>query len=67
MAFARVLGVVMTTVILTLTYFLAITPMGLLVRALGKDLLGMRGDPTVESYWVPVEPDGPASRPDKPY
>ena len=67
MAFARVLQVVMTTLILTLTFFLVMTPMGLFLRLTGKDLLGMEGDPTMDTYWVPVEEDGPASRPDKPY
>lgn len=67
MALARVMGAVMTTVILTLTFFLVITPMGLLVRLLGKDLLAMRRDPGADTYWVPMEPDGPTTRPDKPY
>jgi len=67
MAFARVLQTVMTTVILTLTFFGVMTPMGLFLRLIGKDLLGLEGDPDIETYWVPVEPDGPASRPDKPY
>lgn len=67
MALARVLQVVMTTLILTLTFFVVMTPMGFLLRLSGKDLLDMRRDPDAESYWVPVEPDGPGSRPDKPY
>lgn len=67
MALARVLQTVMTAVILTLTFFLVMTPMGLLLRLAGKDLLGMKGDPSIETYWEPVDPDGPASRPDKPY
>ncbi len=67
MALAQVLQTVMTALILTLTFFLVMTPMGLFLRLTGKDLLGMKGDPEIESYWVPVEPDGPASRPDKPY
>lgn len=67
MKFAHLLGTVMTTIILTLTFFVVITPMGILLRLMGKDLLGMRGDPSIESYWVPVEEDGPCSRPDKPY
>jgi hypothetical protein len=67
MKIARALGVVMTTIILTLTFFLVMTPMGLLLRLMGKDLLGMRGDPAIASYWTPVEEDGPCSRPDKPY
>ncbi len=67
MALARVLQTVMTAIILTLMFFLVMTPIGLFLRLTGKDLLGMKGDPEIDSYWVPVEPDGPASRPDKPY
>jgi hypothetical protein len=67
MKLAHLLGTVMTAVILTLTFFLVITPMGIVLRLIGKDLLGMRGDPDIATYWVPVEEDGPCSRPDKPY
>jgi len=67
MAFARVMSVVMTYVILTLSYYLVITPMGLLMRLLGKDLLELKRKPAQSSYWVPVDPDGPCGRPDKPY
>ena len=67
MGLAMVMGAIMTRVILTLTFFVVMTPMGLLVRLLGKDLLAMKADPSAETYWAPVEPDGPCSRPDKPY
>jgi len=67
MAFANVLSTVMTTVILTLTFYLVITPMGVLMRLVGKDLLGLRLDGTGASYWIPTEPDGPGSRPTKPF
>ena len=67
MAFAGVLSVVMTFVILTLTYYIVITPMGLLLRLFGKDLLQLKFHADQKSYWIEVEPDGPCSRPDKPY
>jgi hypothetical protein len=67
MAFARVLSIIMTHVLLTLTFFLIITPFGWLLRMMGKDILQKRFDRTTSSYWVPVEPDGPSNRPDKPY
>lgn len=67
MKFAEVLGAVMTRVILTVAFFVVITPFGLLLRLLGKDLLGLRLDRGAPSYWVSVEADGPCSRPDKPY
>ena len=67
MKFAEILGAVMTRVILTMAYYLVITPLGLLLRLLGKDLLGLHFDTKSESYWVHVEMDGPSTRPDKPY
>ena len=67
MAFSRILSVIMTYVILTIMFFLVITPIGLLLRLAGKDLLEMRLDRKKDSYWVPVDPEGPCSRPDKPY
>ena len=67
MAFSRVLSVISTYVILTIMFFLVITPIGLLLRLVGKDLLQTRLDRKRDSYWVAVDPDGPCSRPDKPY
>ena len=63
----RVVMAVVTYVVLFLAFFLVVTPMAVLLRLLGKDLLAMRLPSDEESYWVPVEVDGPATRPDKPY
>lgn len=67
MKLSGVIGIVMTRLILTLVYYLAITPIGLLRQIFGKDPLKIKIDRTVASYWIPVDPDGPTSRPDKPY
>ncbi len=67
MAFAEKLSVVMTYVIVTLTFFLAITPMGFLLKLLRKDLLGLALEPEKSSYWVPVPEDGPGTRPFSPF
>jgi hypothetical protein len=67
MAFGRRMSVVMTFVVLTLSFYLVITPFGLLLRLLGKELLDLKFNSGLKSYWVPVEPDGPSSRPDRPY
>ena len=67
MWFAEVLAAVMTRVILTLTFILVITPVGLVRRLLGFDSLGLRPDRTSTTYWTAVETDGPCSRPDTPY
>lgn len=57
----------LTYVILTIVFFLVLTPLGLVRRLLGQDSLGLRPDPGRESYWLDVEPDGPGSRPRKPF
>ncbi len=66
MAFAEKLSIVMTTLILTVAYYLVITPIGLLLRVMGKDLLKIKKS-QAPSFWQPVEPDGPGTRPDKPF
>ena len=63
----RVFTAVLTYVVLTLSFLLVITPMGLLLRLLRNDLLALKPAPNQPSFWIPVEPDGPATRPDKPY
>jgi hypothetical protein len=67
MKFAAVLGFVMTNVILTVAFFIGVTTTGLVMRLFGKDPLSLRFEKDRESYWREVEPDGPCSRPDKPY
>ncbi len=63
----RAVMTVVTYVVLTLAYILVFTPLGLLMKLFGKDLLDRRFPTQEKSYWVPVEIDGPATRPDKPY
>ena len=63
----RVVMAVITYVVLFVAFFGIITPMGILVRLMGKDLLEMKLPSDKTSYWVAVEPDGPMTRPDKPY
>jgi hypothetical protein len=67
MAFARVLGTINTVVILTVAYVLIVTPIAIIRRALAADPLGLRFDRHRPSYWVATEPDGPGTRPDKPF
>ena len=64
---ARVVTAALTYLVLTLTYLLVITPIGLVMRLLGRDPLGMKPAPDQPSFWVEVEPDGPTTRPNKPY
>ena len=67
MKLALVLGFVVTNVLLTVVFFAGVVPTGLLMRMFGKDPLNLRPSPLEDSYWRDVEPDGPCSRPEKPY
>jgi len=51
MIFAVILGWFMTRVILSLLFYLIITPIGLFLRILGKDLLGLKEEKNQKSYW----------------
>lgn len=52
MALAFTLGLIVTTVLLSVFYFVMITPLGLLARAFGKDFLSRRLDRQAASYWI---------------
>ena len=67
MKLAAIMGFVMTNVLLTLVFFIAVVPTGLIMRLLGKDPLHIRSHKETVSYWLTVDDDGPCSRPDKPY
>ena len=52
MALAFTLGFVMSNVILTLFFFLFVTPIGLVARLFRKDFLARKGDSQAASYWI---------------
>ena len=62
MALAFLLGWIMTRVILTLSFFLVFTPMGFVLRVLGKDLLDEKIDRNTSTYWQKHEPKSDKSR-----
>lgn len=45
------LGQFMGTILLTLFFIFIMTPMGLVLRLTGNDLLKLKMDPTSSSYW----------------
>ena len=51
MIFAIILGWFMTRVILSLLFYIIITPIGLTLRLFGKQFLELRWDKSKESYW----------------
>jgi Saxitoxin biosynthesis operon protein SxtJ len=55
MSLAIVLGFVVSGILLTLFFFLVITPIGLVARCFGNDFLSLKLDRTAASYWIPRE------------
>ncbi len=55
--FARAVAYVNTRVILGVLFFAVLTPVGLLCRLMGKDILGLKRGSS-SSYWSPKE-EGP--------
>ena len=51
MGFSVIVGFFMSRVILTILFFIAVTPIGLLMRLFGKDLLDQKIDKNKDSYW----------------
>jgi hypothetical protein len=51
MIFAVILGWFMTRVIISLLYYIIITPIGLFLRIIGKDLLDLKEKKNKKSYW----------------
>jgi hypothetical protein len=59
--FGLLLHRVVSPIALGIMFFAVITPMGWLMRAMGKDLLRLRRDPDASSYWIERNPPGPAA------
>ena len=55
-------GQVMGRVLLTVFFLLLVTPLGLLLRLLGKDLLELKRRPDATSYWHVAKKPGPLDR-----
>ena len=53
----EILGKIIAPVVMALVYFLILTPISLLVRAFGKDLLGLKYLKQQNSYWVKRKKD----------
>jgi len=54
------LGKVVSPVVIGALFYLVVTPMAILARLSGKDLLRLRSDPAAPSYWIERHPPGPA-------
>lgn len=60
---AHLIGRLFTAFVLSLTYYLVITPFALIMRIFGRITIPVRPDKGVSSYWVPrPEPVQPKER-----
>ncbi|MBM3559120.1 MAG: hypothetical protein FJX53_04390 [Alphaproteobacteria bacterium] len=51
---------IVNPIVMGAVFFVAVAPTGLIMRALGKDILRLRRDPAAASYWIARTPPGPA-------
>ena len=50
--FGEILGMVIAPLVMALVYFIVLTPVSLIVRIFGKDLLGLKFLKQKDSYWI---------------
>ena len=58
--FGLFLGKIISPIIMGVIFFLVVTPIGLLMRFFGKDVLKLKLNKKKSSYWI--EKDGPKSK-----
>ncbi len=62
MKLAFPIGWIVSHLMLAAIYYLVMTPIGLLMRVLGRDPMQRRLDRAATTYWVPHEPSGDTAR-----
>mgnify|MGYP001235623017 CR=1 FL=1 len=50
--FGELLGRIITPIVMGIVYFIILTPISLLVRLFGKDLIGMKFNTNLKTYWI---------------
>ena len=58
--FGVILGKIISPIIMGIIFFLVVTPIGLLMKVLGKDLLRLKYNKKDNTYWI--EKNGPKSK-----
>jgi hypothetical protein len=57
LAFSVILGYFVSRILLTIIFFIVITPMALIFRVIGKDPMDRKLDRKAVSYWTQREPE----------
>tara|TARA_Y100000768_G_C23710262_1_gene555434 strand:+ start:308 stop:688 length:381 start_codon:yes stop_codon:yes gene_type:complete len=55
--FGELLGKIIAPVVMAIIYFFILTPISLIVRLFGKDLLGLKFTKQLKSYWIERKKD----------
>lgn len=50
--FGEILGLIIAPLVMALVYFMILTPVSLVVRIFGKDLLGLKFSKKKDTYWI---------------
>ena len=50
--FGEILGLIIAPIVMGMVYFVILTPVSLIVRLFGKDLLGLKFLKRKETYWI---------------
>lgn len=53
------LGRIVSPIVLGLMFYAVFTPMGWVLRAMGKDPMRLHRDPAASTYWIERKPPGP--------
>ena len=61
MKLGELLHRIVSPVALAMLFFCVVTPIGLLLRLLGKDVLRLRFDRAASTYWITRTPPGPSA------
>ena len=55
--FGELLGKIIAPMVMAIIYFLILTPISLIVRLFGKDLLGLKFSKQLKTYWIKRKKD----------
>ena len=50
--FGMILGAIISPIVMGIVFFLVVTPTGLILRIMGKDLLNKKYDKKKRTYWI---------------
>ena len=50
--FGMILGAIVAPVVMGVVFFLVVTPIGIIMRLMGKDLINKKNNKKKETYWI---------------